>query len=214
MRSHTPIIPAILTNSVVRFEQQIEICRTIGAGQIDVVDGVFCQSSPSLLPIEWPDPKLEYTEAHLMVEKPLEYLEALSNKHITRAIVHLESKFDPETIAKEARNRDILLGLAVSPGTDLSVIESYLPFSQYVQIMGVEPGRSGQTLLPETFSAVRYLRTKFGRKITLTVDGGVNLDNAAELFKAGSDYLIASSAIFAGGQPLANYRALLETKSK
>lgn len=209
MKSKSPIIPAILSTSPDVFAQRLDFARqTSSSAHFDVLDGQFCPGKA--LPIEqWPDLNIGYSEAHLMVKKPEEYLEALAQRKVTRAIVHVESEFVLTALVAQARQLDILLGFAISPDTDLALLQPIFAVSHYIQVMGVQPGSSGQKMIDTTLSAVRFLRTQPSHRLTISVDGGVTAANGASVFSVGADYLISTQAIFHGTKWLENYQALV-----
>jgi len=213
MKSKQPVIPAVLSSSPEVFAQRLEFARTAAnAVHFDVLDGQFCPGKA--LPIEhWPAVEIGYSEAHLMVEKPADYLEALAGRQITRALIHIESEYTLTALRQQARQLDILLGFVVSPDTDLALLQPALAVSTYVQVMGVHPGSSGQRLLDTTLTAVRYLRTQPSQKLVITVDGGVTLPNAPSVFQAGANYIITTQALFQGAKWSDNYQALLQAAS-
>ena len=170
--------------------------ETSNSIHIDVIDGKF--SSGGALAVEdWPEIDLGYSEAHLMVEKPLEYLDKVKEKRVTRAIIHIESEFNIEELTTKARALDVLLGFAINPDSDLEKLREYYGDFNYFQVMGVYPGRVGQGMVEATSMAVSYIRrTSSNRRLIITVDGGVTKQNIPELKKNGANYFISSAAIY------------------
>lgn len=210
MKSKSPVIPAILTSDPEEFAEQVKLAKELAnAVHLDVIDGRFCQGR-ALKIEEWPDFKVNYSEVHLMVEKPLDYLDKLADKKITRAILHVESDMALEDIAKKARELDILLGFAVNPDTDLVDLRKPMAISQYIQTMGVEPGAHGRKLSSLVKTAISYLHHVPPQQIIISVDGGVTKDNIHELKKLGASYFVSNSAIFGEGDHHQNYQALLD----
>ncbi len=208
MKSRNFIIPACLVTSKEDFVEHVEFARKAGNSlHVDIVDPDFVDGES--LPVQdWPLIDIEYCEAHLMVKNPLPYLAVIKAKDVTRAIIHVESDFDLEEVVTEARVNDILLGFAVSPETDLTTLRRFFAISSYVQVMGIHPGKTGQTQLPHTALAVSYLN-KQPYRLTISVDGGVNSDNIGELKQAGADFVVATTAIYKQGDWIVNYQTLL-----
>jgi ribulose-phosphate 3-epimerase len=113
--------------------------------------------------------------------------------------------FHPE--ASEHTDRTIALikeqgckaGLVLNPGTPLSYLDHVLDKLDLVLIMSVNPGFGGQKFIPEALNKLALVRkriTESGRDIWLEVDGGVNVENIAEIARAGADTFVAGSAIF------------------
>ncbi|MBI4948242.1 hypothetical protein HY844_01630 [Candidatus Berkelbacteria bacterium] len=189
------VIPAILTDNKTQFVERLNFAETIGAVHIDVINNDFC--SGSSLPIDdWPNINVSYSEAHLMVKEPIGYLEKLATKGVRRAIVHVESDFDLIELRNTARMHDILLGYAIKPETDLFTCKQFLEPNSYILIMGVNPGASAQEQLPQTNSAVSYVKQSTMSRITVSVDGGVNTQTIKLNRNALADFVVASSAIF------------------
>ena len=213
MKSKNFVIPACLVTTKEEFTKHVEIARQVGNSlHVDIVDPDFVEGNS--LPVEdWPMIDIEYCEAHFMVDNPLPYLSKAKSRGVTRAIVHVESHFDLDELVTEARVNDILLGFAVSPETDLTTLRRFFSVSPYIQVMGIHPGRTGQVQLPNTSLAVSYLN-KQPYRLTITVDGGVNLENVSELKSAGADFVVATTAIYEKGDWKENYKELLAKTSQ
>jgi ribulose-phosphate 3-epimerase len=199
MKSKNSIIPAALVTNEQAMTERLDFARRNGGAiHIDVIDGQFCPGNA--LPVEqWPPLAIDYAEAHLMVEQPFSYLEKIKAKGATRALVHIESKFDLNELVQEARRTDILLGFVINPDTDLEELRPYYSVSSYFQIMGVHPGRIGQVMEETTKLAVTYLRrTSPNHRLTVSVDGGVTASHIGELKGAGADFFVSSAAIYEG----------------
>lgn len=207
-KSKQAIIPGDLVMSVTNFNKRLDFAAKVGNSiHIDIVEKGFADGR-SLKVDAWPELTLGYAEAHLMVKDPIPYLDKLKQKNITRAIIHVESTFDPSELQAVARDLDILIGFAVNPDTDLTRVTPLLAISSYVQVMGIYPGKTGQPYLAQTPLAVSYLRN-LPQRLTITVDGGVSQNNIPALKTAGADYFIASSAIYDHGDWQENYQLLL-----
>ena len=102
--------------------------------------------------------------------------------------------------------------MALNPGTPVSMIEDLLPQLDMVLLMSVNPGFGGQKFLPYTIDRIKKLRAmadKVNPDLDIEIDGGVTLDNAAEILKAGANVLVAGSAVFKG-DTAANVKAFLK----
>ena len=94
-------------------------------------------------------------------------------------------------------------GLVFNPGTPLNYLDHVLDKLDMVLIMSVNPGFGGQKFIPETLNKLRAVRNMIdasGRDIWLEVDGGVKVDNIAEVARAGADTFVAGSAIYGAGK--------------
>jgi ribulose-phosphate 3-epimerase len=98
------------------------------------------------------------------------------------------------------RARGIAAGIAINPATALHALEDALPFADFLLVMSVNPGFGGQSFIPESIDKIHRLSELCaGRRLDITVDGGVGPDNAGELAAAGATTLVAGSAVFGAG---------------
>ena len=95
-------------------------------------------------------------------------------------------------------------GVALNPATPLSAVEEVLDDIDMVLLMTVNPGFGGQQFIPQSYDKIRRLRAMIdsrGLQTLIQVDGGVTLDNAAELYAAGVDVLVAGNTVFSSENP-------------
>jgi ribulose-phosphate 3-epimerase len=101
--------------------------------------------------------------------------------------------------------------VTLNPATSLSTIEEILPDVDVLLIMSVNPGFGGQKFITsclQKISSARAMIDQAGIRALLEVDGGVKIDNAAQVLAAGADVLVAGSAIFSSGDYAATIAAL------
>ena len=94
--------------------------------------------------------------------------------------------------------------MVLNPATPLLSIEEALPFVDYVLVMSVNPGFGGQSFIEAALDKVRRLRGMMdsrGLKAHIEIDGGINLDNIAEVVRSGAEWIVAGSAVFGKGNP-------------
>jgi ribulose-phosphate 3-epimerase len=97
------------------------------------------------------------------------------------------------------KERGVKAGVTLNPATSLSTIEEILCDIDLVLIMSVNPGFGGQEFIPSSLDKItraRHLLDQIGSHALLEVDGGVKVDNAAQIVQAGADVLVSGSAIF------------------
>ncbi|HET7596242.1 MAG TPA: ribulose-phosphate 3-epimerase [Burkholderiales bacterium] len=102
-------------------------------------------------------------------------------------------------------------GLVLNPATPLTWLDHVLGELDLVLIMSVNPGFPGQSFIPEALNKLRAARSRIaasGREVWLEVDGGVKVDNIAEVARAGADTFVAGSAIFGTGDYPATIAAM------
>jgi ribulose-phosphate 3-epimerase len=107
---------------------------------------------------------------------------------------HAEACLDPSAVIKHIRSFGKKAGVSIKPGTGLSAIEGLLNDVDMVLIMTVEPGFGGQSFMENMTEKIMKLRTVFGGLIQ--VDGGINTETARQAVMAGTDVLVAGTAVF------------------
>ncbi len=179
----------------------IEGLKDIDYIHVDVMDGKFVNNTN--LNLEAFRILKEYTKipiiAHLMVINPFDFIEKII-KFIDIFLFHFESDGDKLTIINKIKKYDKEVGIVLNPDTGLSEIIPYFSVLDYVLLLSVNPGWSGQKFIPETIKKVNKLaeyREKYNFKII--VDGGINCENARELINV--DILSSSSTILNAENP-------------
>lgn len=159
-------------------------------------------------------------DVHLMITEPLgkvaDYVEAgadmitvhaESGPHMHRVLQMMESMVNTND-----RDRGIVRGLAICPGTPVEDLEPFLDLVDMITILAINPGWSGQKFLDSTpgrIAKTRQILEKAGKDILLCVDGGITRANAADVARLGADILVTGSAVFDGGDPAANAGAMI-----
>lgn len=215
------IIPAINVpewEEVVRRVKIIEsFAKEVGVDTIhlDVTDGTFTKNAywhraADLSSLE----TFLKIEVHLMIgtsDNPIEkrIAEWLLPEKIFRAIVHVEAGHDIHHAIMQCHEAGIQAGVAIVPGSSWTRLVPFLDNADLVQILGVHPGLSGQTMQRDhVFDALSHLYAHPPKGGLIEVDGGVSQENAGELVKAGANILIAGSAIFDAKNPKEAFRTL------
>ncbi len=224
LRKSSPTISAgILTADWMALGSDLSLLEQtdVRLAHIDVMDGCFV---PMLTvgPLVIKAIKgLLLKDVHLMVQDPLEKIESYVEAGADILTVHVESCNHVHRVLQrlgslENRNdpdRGLVRGVALNPGTPITALEPLLDQTELVLLLGVNPGWSGQSLIPATLprlQKVKELIARSKRDILLGIDGGVTRDNIPRLGLAGADLVVAGSAIFDGKAPAQNARALLD----
>lgn len=197
--------PSILSADFSRLGEQVRELDEAGAQyvHIDVMDGMFVPSITFGLPVmkSIRGCTERIFDVHLMIEEPVRYIDDFVEAGADLITVHAEACRHLDRTIEAVREKGILAGVALNPATPLSQIEYILPWVDMVLIMTVNPGYGGQKLIPYTIQKVRDLKKmvdKQGLKTDIEVDGGINLDNVAEVMDAGANIIVAGSAVFQG----------------
>lgn len=197
--------PSILSADFSRLGEQIKELDEAGAQyvHIDVMDGMFVPSisfgMPVIKSIRACSDRI--FDVHLMIEEPGRYIGDFADAGADLITIHAESCKHLDRTIESIKERGLLAGVALNPGTPLSTIEYVLPKVDMVLIMTVNPGFGGQKLIPYTVQKVRDIKKMIdakGLKTDIEVDGGINLENVAEVMDAGANIIVAGSAVFSG----------------
>ena len=173
---------------------------------IDIMDGHYvpnlCLSFDQAAAIRRYCPQLPM-DLHLMVENPFAWLEQLAELAPDRVSFHLDSTPFALRFIDRLRALGIRPGAALNPSQPLGVLDEVLACVDFVLVMGVEPGFSGQRFLartPERVGALAGLRRERGLAFSITVDGGVDHVNGPACAAAGAVILVGG-AFVCFGQP-------------
>jgi ribulose-phosphate 3-epimerase len=198
------IIPAILSENFAAIRRQLDQVAAVATWvQLDIADGIFVpkhtwEQASDLMAVEG---KFKI-EAHLMIEQPEHYLAdwiAVAD----RILIHPESTEQLVEIFAQVENLPTQLGLSLLIDTPLKVIAPWVEKVSVVQLMGIaKVGEQGQPFDERVLERVKLLRATYPN-VKISVDGGVSLDNAAQLVAAGADYLVVGSALWRTSDPLA-----------
>jgi ribulose-phosphate 3-epimerase len=155
-------------------------------------------------------------DCHLMVESPERHIEQFAEAGADSVTVHVETCPDLPGVVGLAREHGLQAGVALNPDTSVEqgAAAALKAEVDVVLCMSVHPGYSGQKFIPDAFERVRAMRELLPESIQIQVDGGVGLENIAELREAGATLFIAGASIFGHDDRAAAYRALVEQASQ
>lgn len=191
------IIPAIIGQNFQEIKRKVEaIDGLVDWVQIDVADGLFApaytwETSEDLFQLEGK----AKVEVHLMVEQPEHYLTDWMPV-ADRIIVHLESTDKLPWILQQFENLPIKVGVALLLETPLEQLKGYGDKVDLIQLMSIEKiGRHGERFEARALERVKALRAMWPN-VTISVDGGINLENGSALIAAGANNLVIGSEIW------------------
>ena len=168
----------------------------------DVMGGVFVPNIsfgfPVLQSVRSATEKV--LDVHLMIVDPIRYVKRFAEAGADIITFHYEATENPRECIAAIREAGAKVGISIKPATDVSVLGELLKEIDMVLVMSVEPGFGGQSFIES------------GADCLIEVDGGISERNAASIFAAGADVLVAGSSVFKAAEPESEILKMLEAK--
>ena len=223
----TPIrlAPSILSADFSRLGDEVRAIEAAGADLVhfDVMDNHYVPNltiGPLVCEAIRPHVKIGI-DVHLMVE-PVDALIPLFAKAGANIITfHPEASRHVDRTLQLIRDHGCKAGLVFNPATPLEWMDHVMDRLDVVLLMSVNPGFGGQKFIPSTLAKLSDARRRIdahvaagGQPIWLEVDGGVKLDNIADIVRAGADTLVAGSAVFGAPDNDGGYHTVMKQLRK
>lgn len=203
MARSTLIAPSILAADFARLADEVAAVERAGADflHIDVMDGHFVPNltiGPPIVAALRKVTKLPL-DVHLMITNADAFIADFAEAGADYLTVHVEACPHLHRTVQSIKERGVKAGVTLNPATSLNTIEEILPEVDMVLIMSVNPGFGGQQFIASCLPKIASARAMIDRAEShalLEVDGGMKIDNVAQVLAAGADVLVAGSAIF------------------
>jgi ribulose-phosphate 3-epimerase len=203
------IAPSILASDFARLGEEVRAVEQGGADviHVDVMDGHFVPNISIGIPVVESLRKATRLplDVHLMIEAPEEYIDEFVRAGANRILVHQEATVHLDRALAMIRESGAQAGAAINPATPIAMLTDVLDKVDTVLVMSVNPGFGGQKFIPNAFEKIRQLnqwRSRYNAGFRIEVDGGVDLENAAELALAGANTFVAGTSIFHTPNPV------------
>ncbi|MBQ4192470.1 MAG: ribulose-phosphate 3-epimerase [Bacteroidales bacterium] len=207
------LAPSILSADFLHLEKDIRLVNDhADIIHFDVMDGTLVPNISFGFPVLDAVARIaeKPMDAHLMIINPDKYFERCAKAGVSMLSFHLEAarkaRKSPARLLDKVRSLGMKAGLAINPDIPVEDVFPYLDHADYILVMSVFAGFGGQKLVPATYDRVKAVKAEIVRRgldCLVQIDGGADESNAASLFDAGVDIVVAGSAVFKSPDPVA-----------
>jgi ribulose-phosphate 3-epimerase len=205
-----PIIaPSMLSADFLKLGAEIDMINDSEADwfHLDVMDGRFVPNISYGMPIiaQMKKRAKKTFDVHLMIEEPERYLEDFKKAGADYLTVHYETGYHIHRTLTSIKALGMKAGLSINPHTPVDMVADIIGEIDLLLVMSINPGFGGQKFLPLTYNKIRRAKeliTNAGANTLIEIDGGVTMENAADIVAAGADVLVAGNTVFSAPDPV------------
>jgi ribulose-phosphate 3-epimerase len=209
------IAPSLLSADFLNLEKDIEMVNASEADwfHLDIMDGMFVPNISFGFPVVEKIARIAMKplDVHLMIVDPDRYIERFIKAGAQTISVHYEACNHLHRTVHAIRNLGAKAGVVLNPHTPFSLLEDIIREVDMILIMSVNPGFGGQKFIENSIPKIEGLKAliiETKSPALIEVDGGVDLENAPRLLKAGANVLVAGNTIFSSADPAGTIRRL------
>src|ERR1700735_1747957 len=191
------IAPSILASNFAKLGEEVRTVEDAGAEvlHVDIMDGHFVPNLSLGIPIGAALHKATRLplDVHLMIENPEQFIEEFIRAGASRVLVHQEATVHLDRALAMIRDGGAEAGAAINPATPVAMLSEGMSKVATVLVMSVNPGFGGQQFIPNAYEKIRQLgamRARYNASFRIEVDGGGDLENIAELGRAGGNTVV------------------------
>ena len=211
----TLIAPSILSADFADLGREVRRVSSADWLHVDVMDGMFVSNISIGVPVVKSLRKATdmFLDVHLMIEKPVRYIDAFADAGADLLSIHLEADMPPGIrAALDAMDKKgVKKGIVLRPITAAEAVLPYVKNVDLILVMTVEPGFGGQNFMTDQLPKIQKIRQyiqELNPDCRLEVDGGVDPKTAPLVVEAGADVLVAGSAVYGAKDPAEVIRIL------
>lgn len=202
------VAPSLLASDFLRLGDECKMLNESKADwfHLDVMDGRFVPNISYGMPVikQLRQASTKFFDVHLMIVEPEKYFEEFKDAGANSLTVHLEVSPHLHRNIQHIKSLGMKAGVALNPATPVCLLKDIISDLDLVLIMSVNPGFGGQSFISHSIPKIKELKKLIldtGSASKIEVDGGISLENAAEIVHVGADILVAGSSIFKADDP-------------
>ncbi len=215
LRSAVPaVLPSLLMCDFGHLEREIRRLEDAGASalHLDVMDGHFVPNLSFGLPLVESIRSITNLplDVHLMIANPADYVTRYVEAGANMVSFHIEVTDEAPKLLEQIRTSGAAAGIVLNPPTPVEQVLPVLEHCDFALVMSVMPGFGGQKFDPVALEKIQTIRSSANDSLLIEVDGGVNDETIQNCVRAGTDLLVAGSAITGGDDYKASFQQLTD----